>query len=300
MNKLELLRTFVRVTELASFTQAGESLGLPRSTVSEQVRALEALLGARLLHRTTRRVHATQDGLVLYERSKDMLAHMDELEGLFRQDGTALAGRLRVDMPSSVARKIVLPRLAEFVARHPQVELEISSSDRQVDLVGEGFDCVLRVGELPDTSLVARRLSGFSMVNCASPAYLQAYGTPATLEDLAAHRLIHYVPVLGARSTGFDYVANGRLRQVPMTGNVTVNNTDAYEAACLGGLGLIQAPLAGVRDYLASGRLCAVLPDYLAPPMAVSLLYADRRYLPQRVRVFMQWLEGLIEAEARV
>ncbi|NQD94477.1 LysR family transcriptional regulator, partial [Pseudomonas sp. CrR25] len=196
-------------------------------------------------------------------------------------------------------RKIVLPRLAEFVASHPQVELEISTTDRRVDLVREGFDCVLRVGELPDTSLVARRLGSFGMVNCASPAYLRRYGTPVTLDDLAAHRLIHYVSVFGARSIGFEYVANGRLRQVPMTGSVTVNNTDTYEAACLGGLGLIQAPWAGVRDYLESGQLCAVLGDYLPPPMEVSVLYAHRRYLPQRVRVFMQWLEGLLDAQAR-
>ncbi|WP_137820327.1 LysR family transcriptional regulator [Pseudomonas sp. 2FG] len=298
MNKLELLRTFVRVTELSSFTQAGESLGLPKSTVSEHVQALEELLGARLLHRTTRKVQATQDGLVLYERCKDMLAHMDELEGLFRQDGAVLAGRLRVDMPTAVARKVVMPRLAEFVASHPNVELEISSTDRRVDLVREGFDCVLRIGELSDMSLVARPLGTFAMVNCASPAYLRAHGTPRTLDDLSQHRLIHYVSVLGARPAGFEYLANGKPRQLPMAGTVTVNNTDAYEAACLGGLGLIQAPIAGLREYLATGRLIAVLPDYLPPPLEVSVLYAHRRYLPQRVRVFMQWLEELIEREA--
>src|SRR3989338_4011632 len=294
MNKLDLLRTFVRVSELSSFTQAAESLGLPRSTSSEQVRLLEELVGTRLLHRTTRKVQPTQDGLVLYERSKDMLAQMDELEGLFRQEGALLSGRLRVDMPTGLARRLVTPRLGEFLTRHPAVELEISSSDRRVDLVREGFDCVLRIGEVNDSSLVARPLGHFPLVNCASPGYLARFGTPYSLDDLARHRLIHYVPVLGMRSAGFEYLSGGKLQQLPMAGGITVNNVDAYEGACLGGLGLIQAPLVGVRELLASGRLHSVLPDFVPPPMPVSLLYAHRRHLPQRVRVFMQWLEELI------
>ncbi|MES2821243.1 MAG: LysR family transcriptional regulator [Pseudomonadota bacterium] len=297
MNKLDLLRTFVRVSELSSFTQAADSLGLPRSTASEQVQSLEALVGARLLHRTTRKVQPTQDGLVLYERSKEMLAHMDELEGLFRQDGARLSGRLRVDMPTGLARRLVTPRLGEFLDLHPGVELEISSSDRRVDLVREGFDCVLRIGEVLDSSLVARPLGHFPLANCASPGYLARYGTPRGLDDLAQHRLIHYVPVLGSRSAGFEYLAGGKLQQLPMQGSITVNNIDAYEGACLGGLGIIQAPLAGVRELLVSGRLHAVMPDCLPPPMAVTLLYAHRRYLPQRVRAFMHWLEAVIGEE---
>lgn len=299
VNKLELLKTFVRVTELSSFTQAGESLGLPRSSVSEHVQALEALLGTRLLHRTTRKVQVTQDGLVLYEHSKNLLSHMDELEGLFRHDGAVLAGRLRVDMPSVLARKVFMPRLPEFVARHPQIELEISSTDRRVDLVREGFDCVLRVGAQPDQSVVARSIGRVTMINCASAAYLQAYGVPLTLEDLAGHRLIHYVSVLGGRSDGFEYLLNGKLRRVPMAGSVTVNNTEAYESACCAGLGLAQVPYEGVREFLARGELVSVLPDYVPAPMEVSLLFAPQQHVPERLRVFMQWLEELFKEHAR-
>src|SRR5476649_815356 len=205
INKLELLRSFIRVTELSSFTQAGESLGLPKSTVSEHIQSLEALMGARLLHRTTRRVSATQDGLVLYERGKDMLANMDELEGLFRQEGQVLAGRLRIDMPTGLARVLVLPRLVEFLHRHPLVQIEISCTDRRVDMVREGFDCVLRIGEVADTSLVARRLGWLPMLNCASPAYLAAYGHPRAPADLAGHYLVHYVAQLGAHPGQFTY-----------------------------------------------------------------------------------------------
>ena len=296
MNKLELLRTFVRVSEMSSFTLAGESLGLPRSTVSEHVQALEALLGTRLLQRTTRRVQATQDGLVLYERSKDLLSHMDEIEGVFRQDAASLTGRIRFDMPNFLGRQMVLPRLPEFMALHPNLELEISTTDRRVDLQREGFDCVVRVGVQPDQSVVARRVCDFSMVNCASPAYLQRYGVPESLADLTRHRLVHYVGVLGSRSEGFLYEVDGKLHRLPMAGSVTVNSTDAYEAACLGGFGLIQAPLKGMQSHLLSGELVAVLPQLNAPSMEVSLLYARQRHLPLRVRVFMDWLANVIQS----
>ncbi|MGY2256916.1 LysR family transcriptional regulator [Pseudomonas reactans] len=297
MNKLELLRTFVRVTELSSFTQAGESLGLPRSTVSEHVQALEELLGARLLQRTTRKVQATQDGRVLYERSKDLLAHMEELEGLFRQDEAQLTGRIRVDMPNVMARELILPRLPAFMDAHPLIDLEISSSDRQVDLIAEGFDCVLRVGAQPDQTVVARKICSMPMVNCVSPAYLQRYGTPITLADLAQHQLVHYVRPLGSRSAGFEYQQGNKVHRVPMAGRVTVNSTDAYQAACLGGFGITQVPLLGIRELLARGELVSVLPEYPAPALDVSMLYAGQRHLPQRVRVFMEWLAVTLQAQ---
>ncbi|SFU83833.1 LysR family transcriptional regulator [Pseudomonas sp. OV546] len=297
MNKLELLRTFVRVTELSSFTQAGESLRLPRSTVSEHVQALEELLGARLLQRTTRTVQATQDGRVLYERSKDLLSHMEELEGLFRQDEAQLSGRIRVDMPNMMARELILPRLPPFMDAHPLIELEISTTDRQVDLLAEGFDCVLRVGAQPDQTVVARRLCSLPMINCASAAYLQRHGVPETLADLAQHQLVHYVRPLGARSAGFEYVQGNKVQRIAMAGRVTVNSTDAYKAACLGGFGITQVPALGIGDLLASGELVAVLPDYPAPALDVSLLYAGQRHLPQRVRVFMDWLAATLQSQ---
>ncbi|KFE54465.1 LysR substrate-binding domain-containing protein [Pseudomonas syringae] len=293
MNKLELLRSFVRVTELSSFTQASEALGLPRSTVSEQVQALEELLGTRLLLRTTRKVQATPDGEVLYERSKDMLAQMDELEGLFRSDAT-LSGRLRVDMPTAVAHNIVLPRLSDFLAEHPGLDLEISSSDRRVDLVREGFDCVLRVGELPDTTLVARNLGELAMVNCVGAGYARRHGTPHTLEDLRQHRMIHYVLAFGSPHATFEYQEDGKTHNLPMARSVAVNNIQAFEAACLGDLGIIQSPRMGLRKHLMAGQLIEILPDYRPAPMKISLLYAHRRHLPERCKVFMDWLQGLI------
>ncbi|QVM92603.1 LysR family transcriptional regulator [Pseudomonas entomophila] len=297
MNKLELLRTFVRVSELCSFTQAGDSLGLPRSTVSEQVRALERLLGTRLFNRTTRRVQVTQDGALLYERSKDLLSGMDEIESLFRADDAELAGRLRIDLPTMMARRVIVPALPGFLERFPRLEVEISCTDRQVDLLREGFDCVMRIGTLGDLDVVARPVGRLSMCNCASPAYLERHGMPRNLSDLADHRLVHYVRTLGGRSQGFEYEQDGELRFQAMGGVVTVNNAEAYSAACLAGLGLIQVPMVGVDEHLRRGELVSVLEPWQAQAMPVSLLYARQRHVPRRVQAFMNWLAVLLEPQ---
>lgn len=291
----DAMRQFARVAELASFTQAAESLGCPKATVSATVQRLERQLGTRLLHRTTRRVQLTQDGQAFYERCKDVLADLEELEQLFLPTPAALRGRLRVDLPVGAARQLVLPRLPEFMAAHPQLEIELSCTDRRVDLVREGFDCVLRVGALGDSSLVARPLGWLRQLNLASPEYLRVHGVPQSLEDLAGHRLIHYASVLGQRSAGFEYVdAAGQACSLPMAGTLTVNNSEAYEAACLAGAGLVQVPVPGLSELVAQGRLVEVLPQFQAPPLPVSLVYAHRRQLPQRVQVFMNWLSEVM------
>ncbi|MCF1489727.1 LysR family transcriptional regulator [Pseudomonas sp. AA27] len=297
MNKLELLRTFVRVSELSSFTLAGESLGLPRSTVSEQVRALERLLGTRLFNRTTRRVQTTQDGALLYERSKDLLSGMDEIESLFSADDAELAGRLRIDLPTMMARRLIVPALPGFLERFPRLEVELSCTDRKVDLLREGFDCVMRIGALSDLDVVARPVGRLSMRNCASPAYLERYGVPQNLQDLAGHRLVHYVRNLGARSAGFEYEQDGELRFQDMAGVVTVNNAEAYSAACLAGLGLIQVPAVGVDEHLRNGELVSLLEPWQARAMPVSLLYARQRHVPRRVQAFMNWLAALLASQ---
>ena len=152
MNQLEAMQIYVRVADLASFTQAAESMGIAKASVSAAVRQLEGVLGTRLLHRTTRKVQMTQDGQVFYERCKDLLADVDEIQTLFHKDPASLRGRLRVDMPLAVARDVLVPNLPDFLSAHPELEIELSSTDRKVDLIREGFDCVLRVGVLSDSS----------------------------------------------------------------------------------------------------------------------------------------------------
>ncbi|MBB3827166.1 DNA-binding transcriptional LysR family regulator [Xanthomonas arboricola] len=294
MDTMESLRAFLRVAELGSFTRAADTLGLPKASVSTAVQRLEASLGTQLLHRTTRRVQLTGDGTAFSQRARDLLDDMEELHGMFQHERGQLRGRLRVDMSSGIARNFVIPALPSFLARHPQLDVEISSTDRRVDVVREGFDCVLRVGTLEDTSLVARPLGAVRIVSCASADYLARRGTPSCLDDLAQHDLVHYVPTLGQRSPGFEYHDGQRYQLLPMQGPVTVNNGDAYLAAALAGLGIIQAPASPLRPYLDSGALRVVLADHPAEPMPVTLLYAQRRHLPQRVSAFMEWVAQVL------
>ncbi|MFI8716703.1 LysR family transcriptional regulator [Stenotrophomonas sp. NPDC077464] len=296
MDRLDHLRSFLRVAELGSFTAAAEQLGLPKASVSLAVQRLEAEVGVQLLHRTTRRVRLTADGAQFQQRARDLLDDMDDLQGMFRRD-TQLKGRLRVDMSSGLARQLVIPHLPDFLARHPGLEIELSGTDRRVDLVREGFDCVVRVGPLDDNTLVARPLGVMHIVNCASPAYLAARGVPYALEDLSHHALVHYVGTLGQRSPGFEYHDGQAYRSVPMRGAITVNSGEAYSAAALAGLGIIQVPRLGARAALAAGTLVEVLPACVAEPMPVTLLYAQRRHLPRRVAAFMDWMAALLTPE---
>lgn len=294
MDSLDTLRIVLRVAELGGFARAADSLDLSKAAVSIAVQRLEASLGTQLFHRTTRRVQLTADGQAFYERARDLLDDMDELHGMFQRDGGALKGRLRVDMPAGMAALFVMPRLPEFLDRHPDLSIEISGTDRRVDVVREGFDCVLRIGTLEDSSLVARPLGAVRLINCASPGYLRRHGTPRTIEDLRHHRLVHYASTLGQRPLGFEYPDGDGHAAMPMAGAVTVNNGAAYEAAAVAGLGIIQVPATAMQARLAAGELVEVLPDFPPPPMPVALLYAQRRNLPRRVRVFMDWIAQVL------
>lgn len=295
MDQLNAMRIYARVAELGSFTATADNLGLLKATVSNAVQQLENSLGTRLLHRTTRKVQMTQDGLAYYERCKDLLSDFEELNTLFSaKDQAQLRGRLRVDLPLALARNTVIPKLPDFLKRHPQLEIELSSTDRRVDIVREGFDCVVRVGGVGDQSLIAVPLGEFEQINCASRAYLKQYGTPKKLEDLFDHRLVHYTQTLGTRPLGFEYVsAQGNVLYVPMAGVLTVNNSDAYREACIAGLGIIQAPRVG--RYLEDGTLVEILPRHRPPPLPITLLYANRRHLPVRVRVFIEWMREIVQ-----
>jgi len=295
VDKIHAMQLFIRVAELESFSRAADTLGLPKGSVSRQIQALEGMLGTRLLHRTTRRVQLTQDGMVYYERCRDLLANLDELDGLFLQDPSSVSGRLRVDMPVGVAKNLVIPQLPAFLQQYPGIELELSSSDRMVDVVREGFDCVVRVGQLKDSGLVARPLGKLTLINCASPDYLARFGYPESLDDLASHAVVHYALNLGSRPQGFEVWLDKSTRWIKTGGVITVNSTETYQAACLAGLGIIQVPRIGVKDLLKSKKLVEILPQYRAEPMPVSLLYPHRRNLSRRVHLFMEWLTGLVK-----
>jgi DNA-binding transcriptional LysR family regulator len=295
VSPLESMQVFMRVAEQASFTRAAESLGLLKATVSQAVQQLENTLGTRLLHRTTRKVQMTLDGHAYYERCKELLADVESVQTMFQRSGEAVRGRLRVDLPIGLARRFVIPQLPEFLRAHPGIEFELSTTDRLVDPIQEGFDCVLRVGAPRDPQLIARPVGQLAFINVASADYLKRRGTPRTLADLVTHDLVHYVSVLGSRSEGFEYPVDGGFKLLPMSGPIVVNSSDAYHAACLAGLGIIQVPVIGVREEMERGEIVEILPELLPAPMPVSLLYAHRRNLPKRVRVFMDWVAEILQ-----
>ena len=294
MDRIDLLQVFVRVAEAGSFTRAADRLGLPRATISTAVQQLETRLGSRLLHRTTRRVGLTPDGEVMLERARALVADMEDMEQQFLPGHGQVSGRLKVDVPSRIARRLIAPALPGFFERHPAIELELGSSDRAVDLVLEGVDCALRVGPLASSSLVARPLGHFTLINCASPAYLARHGTPRTPVDLPQHMAVNYASPTSGRAAPWEWQRDGETASLRMRSQVAANNAETYIACALAGLGLIQIPAYDVREHLAARELIEVLTDARAEPLPVQLVYPHRRNLSRRVQAFAGWLETLL------
>lgn len=295
LDRIHAMRVFTRVVDTNSFSRAAESLGMPRATVSTVIQQLEALVGVQLLARTTRRLNLTVDGTAYYERSAQILADIDDLESGFRAGEDRLRGRLRVEMPDTVATSLVVPALPDFHARYPHIDLSIGIGNRTVDLVGEGVDCSVQLGELPDSGLIARRLGSFEHVTCASPAYLDHHGTPETLDDLARHVAVNCVSEKSGRPVDFDFEVDGEAVAVKMPGFVQVADEHAYLACGLEGLGLIQPPRIAALPYLRSGQLREVLPQWKSMPMKVSVAFLKSRQATPRVSVFVDWLADLFE-----
>ncbi|VCU70961.1 HTH-type transcriptional regulator DmlR [Pigmentiphaga humi] len=293
MDRFQAMQVFTRVVEANSFSLAAENLGLPRATVSTTIQGLEKMLRVRLLNRTTRRISLTPDGAAYYDRCKQLLADLEETEASFRDAARGPSGRLRIDVPASIGRSILIPSLCEFHERYPDVELVIGMSDRPVDLVQEAVDCVIRKGDLPDSRLVARRIGSFENLTCAAPAYLEAYGEPRTLDDLARHHAVNYFASRTGRVLDWDYVIDGVATEFEMKGVIAVNDADAYVDCALQGFGLIQAPRYLVLPHLESGRLKEVLPEWKPSPMPISVMYLQNRHLSPKVRAFVDWVADL-------
>lgn len=297
MDRIDLFRIFTRVVECASFTRAANTLGIPRSSVSAAVQELERRVGARLLHRTTRKVSATQDGAAFYERCRRVIADVEDTENLFRQAAAQPSGRLRIDVPGRIGRLIIAPALPDFLGRYPEIDIDLGVTDRAVNLVEDGVDCVLRVGPLGDSGLIARPIGKLLLINVASPAYLSRHGTPQVPDDLGDHWAVNYVSPSGGRIENWEWVEHDALRTVPLRGRVTVNSAEAYIACCLAGLGLIQIPAYDVERHLEAGELVEVMPGHRAAPMPMTLLYPHRQHLSRRLQVFADWLAALLKRQ---
>jgi DNA-binding transcriptional LysR family regulator len=291
LDRIQAMRVFVRIVERGSFAQAARDLLLPRPTVTHIIQRLEADLGVRLLERTTRSVRPTLDGSAYHHRCVRLLADLEEMESAFRD--VKPRGPLRVDMQGTMARFFVLPALPEFMQRYPDIALRMSEGDRMVDLIAEGVDCVLRAGDLSDSSLVGRKLGAFAQVTCASPGYFAKAGVPESLSDLNRHKMVGYAASTSGQPYPLEFMVNGKLTEVQVAFDLLVSGAEVYTASGVAGLGLIQVPRYRIAHQIDAGLLQVVLENVPPPDMAASILYPQNRQMLPRVRVFVEWLVGL-------
>lgn len=280
------MQAFARVVESGTFVAAAERLGTSTSSLSRQIAELEQHLGARLLNRTTRRLSLTESGQAFYERTVALLNDLAEAESVVGQAAVAPRGTLRLTCSHNMAQKRVAPAIAAFVAQYPDMRFDMVVADRLIDLVDEGFDLAIRVGQVGSDRLVARRLGSMQVVACAAPAYLQTHGHPAVPQDLAAHNALTYAYANAPRSWRFTD-ASGGSHDVRVTGSLHANSGEAIVAAASAALGIVFEPDFLVADALADGRLVRILPGFNGPSGDIWAVYPSHRHLSLKVRLFI-------------
>ena len=293
MDKFKEMQIFSRVAERNSFTLAAEDLVVPRATVTNSIKRLESRLGVRLLERTTRQVRLTLDGEQYYEKCIKLLGELEEVENSFLKHSPK--GVLRVNLQGTLAKHFVIPRLPDFLKRYPDIKIHIAEDDRLIDLVKEGIDCVLRAGELQDSSLIVKPLTQLEIVTVASPEYLDQYGTPKDLNALQNHNGIAYSLDVKARPSEFDFLVKNKLVSVHLNSLVAVSGAEVYTASAKAGLGLIQVPKYRIRHELETGELVPILNQFSVPSIPVSALYPHKKHLSQRTSVFVDWLTEIFK-----
>ncbi|NRF86801.1 LysR family transcriptional regulator [Burkholderia gladioli] len=289
MDSIDAMRLFVRIVERRSFTAAANDTDIPRSTATQVIRQMEDRLGVRLLQRTTRTVTPTLDGEAYYRSCMSILDDLHEAEAAL--GGKQPRGMLRVDVQGTLARHFLLPALPEFFRRFPELQITMSESDRFINLVEEGVDCVLRYGVVQDTELVARKVATLERLTVAAPAYLEVHGRPDSIEALetGTHRMVGVRTLSTGRITPLEFVSEGDLRHVVLPDTLSVTGPESYRDSTLLGLGIAQMPRFHIEADLASGRLVTLLESTPPPSMPVWLLYPHRRQLSPRVRAFLDW-----------
>jgi DNA-binding transcriptional LysR family regulator len=292
MDRFDSMNLLIRVVERRSFTAAASDLGLPRSSATLAIKQFEERLGIRLLHRTTRHVTPTLEGEVYYRRCKAILAEIEDAEAALA--GREVRGLLRIDVHGPTARTFILPELPTFLERHPALTLHIGEGDRFVDIVREGFDCVIRGGEIADSDMIVRRLGLAQEGTFASPAYLEGHGVPRSLDQLQGHEMIGFASSRTGQTLPLEFTVEGELRTVMLPCRITVTNTDTYANLARLGFGLMQAPRYRYAEDLAAGTLVELLHEHPPSPTPISVLYPKSRQLSPRVRVFIDWLVEVV------
>jgi LysR family transcriptional regulator for bpeEF and oprC len=294
LDKLQAMTVFVRVVETGGITRAADSLGVPKATATTLIQRLEASLGVRLLNRTTRHVSVTTDGAAYYERCVAILNDVRDTEEAVTQRHTTPSGRVRADVPTLMARSVIVPALAHFFTRYPGIELALGSSERRAALVEEGIDCAVWSGPVPDPGLVARRVGQLFLATCAAPSYLATHARPTHPDDLTQHRCINHFSPHDGRA--FDWVfAKGRERiQTSLAGHVALDDENAYLAATEAGLGIGQIPAFVAKAAIERGALDLVLTEWLPEPVDLFVVYPQNRHLSAKVRAFVDWISTFL------
>lgn len=295
MDQLAALRALRRVVELGSFTKAGAALGVSHTAVSRQVSHLEAHLGAQLLNRTTRRFALTEAGQRYYDASRQILDALDAADRAAAEQQARPAGSLRINAPMAFGTLELAAWLPQFLARYPDLRIDLVCNDRIVDLIEDGFDVALRLTRaLPDSTLIARRLASSGVALVAAPAYLERHGAPRTPQELAAHNCLSYT--LAAHAQHWDFTGpDGAAHRVAVQGNLQANTGVALRAAAVGALGIAATAAFIVREELARGELVRVLPDYAIAPRELYALYPQNRHLSPKVRAFVDFAAALYQ-----
>nr|WP_145547054.1 LysR family transcriptional regulator [Variovorax boronicumulans] len=302
MDRFDAMQAFARVVEAGSFTKAADTLHISKTSITQLVQQLEARLRVKLLNRTTRRVHLTADGAAYYARVLRILADVEDAETGLSSAAAMPRGRLRVDVPSPLARMLLVPALPDFHARYPEIQLDMGVSDRRVDLIGENVDCVLRGGHIANPSLVARHVADLQLGVYAAPAYLALAGRPdhpRMLED-THHRIVGFLWARAGKT--FPYAMRRGDEQVHVQGRYAfaVDDGNAYLAAGLAGLGVLWLPDYMARPHRESGALVPLLQDWQLAPMPLYLAYAPNRHVGARLRAFIDWVVPLLAEHAPV
>jgi len=293
MDKLNAMSAFVHVVEQRSFTKAAQILNLPRSTLTDAIKQLEMQLNTRLLFRTTRQVNLTDEGHLYYQRCKYILAYIDESDHDFLH--AKPQGPLKVEVHGIFAAHFILPKLHQFLGEYPQIQLQLTESDRYVDLIKEGIDCVIRIGHLNNSELVVRPLGLIPQVTLASPEYLKNYGTPNTLSDLKQHFMVGFHSTARQKTLPLAFLIHDKVEFYDLTSLIQVNGAQTYSAAAEQGFGIIQVPRYGHLKQIENGQLCPVLSQYAVPSLPVSLLYPSKTRVSPRQRVFIEWMVQLFK-----
>ncbi|MFK0164664.1 LysR family transcriptional regulator [Rhizobium sp. NPDC090279] len=290
MDRFSSMSIFVKAVEFGSFSAAADALNMSPQLVGKHVQFLEQHLGVRLLNRTTRRQHLTEIGSQFYERSRNILAEVEAAEALAAETRAVPRGRLKVNAPVSFGIHALAPKLPKYLSAHSEVSIELSLSNRMVDLIDEGYDAVFRVGELADSGLIARRLDPYRLVICAAPGYLHAHGAPSRPDDLRDHECLIFSHTM--LRTHWDFEGPDGNISIPISGRLMIDNGEALLQAALAGIGIILQPFELIRSSLEAGALVSILPEYSVPTRPLHILYAPDRRVTPKLRSFLDFVSA--------